>query len=428
MTRHILYDNARLLDPATGLDINGQLLTSKGKIKALGEKINLPEGNIETIDCGGHCLAPGLIDMRVFVGIPGADYRDTIHNTGEAAAAGGVTTVCVQPVTSPIIDDLARVEYLMSRARDAAVNFIPLPAATKQLAGEEMTEIGLMSRAGIHAFTDGNISIGDASLMVRILKYMKYFDALLIQHLAEPSLTGSGCMNSGELATRLGLPGIPTEAETIMLERDLRLLRKIETRYHAAQITCRDSIDVMKAAKDSGLKVTAGVSVAHLALNEFAIEDYRTFAKVSPPLRAEEDRVAVVEALKDGIIDVIVSSHDPEDPESKRVPFEQAEAGVVGLETMLPVTLEMYHNGQMGLLSILEKMTVNPARILGLDSGVLKEGAPADLCLFDLNIPYRIDADKLVSVTKNTPFDTKPVQGRVLRTVVDGKTVFEYKG
>ena len=428
MITHVLYDNARLLDPASGLDIHGQLLTENGTIVALGEKVDLQGADVDIIDCGGHCLAPGLIDMRVFVGIPGADYRDTIFNTGEAAAYGGVTTVCVQPVTQPIIDDLARVEYLMSRARDAAVNFIPLPAATKQLAGEEMTEIGLMSRAGIKAFTDGNVSIANASLMTRILKYMKYFDALLIQHLAEPNLTGSGCMNSGELATRLGLPGIPTEAETIMLERDLRLLKKIGTRYHAAQITCRDSIEVMKAAKASGMKATAGVSVAHLALNEFAIEDYRTFAKVSPPLRGEDDRVAVVEALKDGVIDVIVSSHDPEDPESKRVPFEQAEAGVIGLETMLPVTLEMYHNGQMDLLQILEKMTVNPARILGLDSGVLKEGTPADLCLFDLNSPHQIDPDKLPSITKNTPFDGKPVQGRVLRTVVGGKTVFEHKG
>ncbi|MFC7050838.1 dihydroorotase [Emcibacter nanhaiensis] len=428
MITHVLYDNARLLDPASGLDIHGQLLTEDGRIIALGEKVDLRGADVDIIDCGGHCLAPGLIDMRVFVGIPGADYRDTIFNTGEAAAYGGVTTVCVQPVTQPIIDDMARVEYLMSRARDAAVNFIPLPAATKQLAGEEMTEIGLMSRAGIKAFTDGNVSIANASLMTRILKYMKYFDALLIQHLAEPSLAGSGCMNSGELATRLGLPGIPTEAETIMLERDLRLLKKIGTRYHAAQITCQDSIEVLKAAKASGMKATAGVSVAHLALNEFAIEDYRTFAKVSPPLRCEDDRVAVVEALKDGTIDVIVSSHDPEDPESKRVPFEQAEAGVIGLETMLPVTLEMYHNGQMDLLKILEKMTVNPARILGLGSGVLKEGAPADLCLFDLNSPHRIDPDKLPSITKNTPFDGKPVQGRVLRTVVGGKTVFEHKG
>ncbi|WP_417318458.1 dihydroorotase [Emcibacter sp.] len=428
MSTRVLYDNARLLDPASNLDIKGQLLTKDNLIVALGEKVDLKGTDATVIDCKGHCLAPGLIDMRVFVGIPGADYRDTIHNTGEAAAYGGVTTVCVQPVTSPIIDDMARVEYLMSRARDAAVNFIALPAATRNLGGEQMTEIGLMSQAGVKAFTDGNVSIADASLMTRILKYMKHFDALLIQHLADPSLSSGGCMNAGELATRLGLPGIPTEAETIMLERDLRLLRKIGTRYHAAQITCQDSIEVMKTAKDNGMNVTAGVSVAHLALNEFAIEDYRTFAKVSPPLRAEEDRVAVVEALRNGIIDVIVSSHDPEDPESKRVPFEQAEAGVIGLETMLPVTLEMFHNGQMKLLDILRKMTVNPARILGLDSGVLKEGAPADLCLFDLDVPWRIDPEKLPSITKNTPFDGKPVQGRVLRTVVGGETVFEYKG
>ncbi|WP_138379688.1 dihydroorotase [Luteithermobacter gelatinilyticus] len=426
MTRYTLYDNARLLDPASGLDRLGQLLVDSKIIAAIGEKLTVPKDDITIIDCQGKCLAPGLIDMRVFIGIPGADYRDTIQNTGDAAAFGGVTTVCVQPVTSPIIDDLARVEYVMSRTRQAKVRFLTFPALTKQLKGKEMTEIGLMSRAGIKAFTDGNVSIPDATLMRRILKYMSYFDGLVIQHLAEPSLSANGCMNDGELATRLGLPGIPTEAETIMLERDIRLLKKIGTRYHASQITCQDSIEVMRAAKVSGLRITAGVAVPHFALNEFAIEDYRTFAKVSPPLRSEDDRVAVVEALKDGIIDVIVSGHDPEDPENKRVPFEQAEAGVIGLETMLPVALELYHNGHLSLLEVLAKMTCNPARILGLETGVLAEGAPADLCLFDPDTPYKIDADNLISITKNTPFDGRPVQGRVLRTVVGGQTVFDY--
>lgn len=427
MSKFVLYKNARLLDPASGLDIKGELLTKNSKIDALGKKVDSPD-DAEIIDLMGKCLCPGLIDMRVFVGIPGADYKDTILNTGEAAAAGGVTTVCVQPNSNPIIDCFPNIEYLTSRAKNALVNFIPMPAVTKQLEGKEMTDIGLMSKAGYKTFTDCSATIESAALMSRIFKYASAFDAQIVQHLAEPSLSRNGCMNAGELATRLGLPGIPTAAETIVLERDIRLLRSTNCRYHASQITCADSIEVVKNAKEMGLKITVGVAVPHLALNEYAIEDYRTFTKLSPPLRSEEDRLAVIDALKKGIIDVIVSGHDPEDPESKRVPFEHAEAGVIGLETLLNVSLEMYHNGSLDLLEILSKLTCNPARIMGLDSGVLKAGAPADLCIFDLNVPYRIDPDKMVSVTKNTCFDGRPVQGRVIRTVVGGVSVYQYAG
>lgn len=427
MSKYKLYKNARLLDPATGLDEKGDLLTKNKKIVEVGGKIKAPSG-ADVIDVKGKCLCPGLIDMRVFVGIPGADYKDTMLNTGEAAAAGGVTTVCVQANTNPIIDSIAHIEFLATRAKNALVNFIPMPAATKQMEGKEMTEIGLMAGAGYKVFGDCSNSIENAAIMSRILKYAAAFDALIVQHLAEPNLSKNGCMNAGDLATRLGLPGIPTAAETIMLERDMRLLKSSECRYHASQITCKDSIDVIKAAKSGDLNVTAGVAVPHIALNEFAIEDYRTFMKLSPPLRSEDDRVAVVEALKDGTIDVIVSGHDPEDPESKRVPFEQAEPGVVGLETLLNVSLELYHNGSMELLELLAKLTCNPAKIMGLKSGILKKGAPADFCIFDLNVPYKIDAEKMVSVTKNTCFDGKPVQGRVLRTVVAGESVYHYGG
>lgn len=421
-----LYKNARLLDPSTGMDMMGGIITRGGKIAEIGEHIVAPP-DAEVIDCKGKCLCPGLIDMRVFVGIPGADYKDTIENTGEAAAAGGVTTVCVQPVTDPIIDDLARVEFLENRAQKALVNFIPFPAVSKQLEGREMTEIGLMSKAGVRAFTDGNKSIANPALMSKVLKYSAMFDALIIQHLAVPELSENGCMNAGALATRLGLPGIPTAAETIMLERDIRLLKSIPARYHAAQITCLDSIEVLAAAKSDRLSVTAGVAVAHFSLNEYAIEEYRTFTKISPPLRSEGDRVAVLKGLKDGTIDVIVSSHDPEDPESKRVPYELAESGVIGLETMLTISLELYHNKIMPLSDILAKMTCNPARILGLNNGTLNVNTPADLCIFDPDVPYKIDPEKMVSLTKNTPFDGRPVQGRVLRTIVGGKTVFEYR-
>ncbi len=424
MSHHILYNNARLLDPITDTDTMGQLMTHKGKIVAVGNNIDTPT-DAEVIDCAGNCLCPGLIDMRVFVGIPGEDYRDTIENTGEAAASGGVTTVCVQPVTNPIIDDMARVEFLENRAKKALVNFIPFPAVTKQLEGKEMTEIGLMSKAGVKAFTDGNKSVSNPALMSKILKYAEMFDALIIQHLAVPELS-NGCMNAGALAMRLGLPGISTAAETIMLERDIRLLKSVTTRYHASQITCKDSIDVLSAAKAKNMNITAGVAVSHFSLNEYAIEEYRTFTKLSPPLRSENDRVAVVEGLKDGIIDIIVSSHDPEDPESKRIPYELAESGVIGLETMLPVSLELYHNKNMPLLDIIAKMTCNPARILGLEKGELKVGFPADLCIFDPDVPYKIDPEEMASLTKNTPFDGRPIQGRVLRTVINGKTIFEY--
>ena len=425
MSSYILYKNARLLDPASDLDIKGELLTKNGKIAEIGEKIETPN-EAQVLDLNGLCLCPGLIDMRVFVGIPGADYKDTIENTGEAAAAGGVTTVCVQPNTDPIIDSIPHIEYLAIRAKNALINFVPMPAATKQLEGKEMTEIGLMAAAGYKAFTDCSSTIDNAAIMNRILKYAGSFDALIIQHLSEPTLSKNGCMNAGDLATRMGLPGIPTSAETIVLERDIRLLQSTKCRYHASQITCADSIEVIGRAKNDGLNITAGVAVPHLALNEYAIEDYRTFTKLSPPLRSEEDRIAVVEALKNGTIDVIVSGHDPQDPESKRVPYEQAEEGVIGLETLLNVSLEMYHNGSLSLLDILAKLTCNPARIMGFDSGVLKKGAPADLCIFDLNSPYRIDPDKMVSITKNTCFDGKPVQGRVMRTIVNGKSVYEY--
>lgn len=427
MSTYTLYKNARLLDPASGRDMMGELLVAGDKILALGTKVDT-QNEVEIVDVGGKCLAPGLIDMRVFIGIPGADYKDTIENTGEAAAAGGVTTVLVQPNTDPVLDNTAHIEFLENRAKNALVNFVPMAAATKKMEGKEMTEIGLMTNAGHTVFGDCSATIESAAIMNRVLKYASTFDALIVQHLAEPSLSKNGCMNAGDLASRLGLPGIPTAAETLVLERDVRLLKGTGGRYHASQVTCADSIEILKRAKDAGLNVTAGVAVPHLSLNEFAIEDYRTFMKLSPPLRGEDDRLAVVEALKDGTIDVIVSGHDPEDPESKRVPFEQAEPGVVGLETLLNVCLEMHHNGSMEILDILAKMTCNPAKILGLESGVLAEGAPADLCIFDLNSPYTINAEDMVSVTKNTCFDGKPVQGRVLKTIVGGKCVFDYNG
>lgn len=421
------YVNARLLDPATGTDTAGGLLVRGTEIAQVGPDVtgaNLPK-SAKVIDCAGHCLAPGIIDTRVFIGEPGAEQKESIASASASAAAGGITTMIMMPNTNPVIDDIALVEYVVRRGADGSmVNILPMAAATKALAGQEMTEIGLLSQAGAVAFTDGRKAIANAAVMQRILNYARIFDALLVQHAEEPTLAG-GCMNAGEISTRLGLPGVSTTSEVIMIERDLRLLEATGGRYHVAQVSCRASLDVIRRAKAAGLKVTCGVTPPHFALNENAVGDYRTFTKVSPPLREEADRRAVVEALRDGTIDVIASGHDPQDAEGKRLPFEQAAYGAAGLETLLPISLELYHNGHVSLLDILAMLTLQPAKLLKLPGGRLAVGAPADFMIFDLDRPWRIDASAFRGKSKNTPFDEQPTQGRVLRTVVAGRTVFE---
>lgn len=424
----VAYINARLLDPATGTDCTGGVLTVREQIAAMGPDVvrgNVP-ADAKIIDCGGLCLAPGLVDMRVSLGEPGEDHKESLRSAGEAAVAGGITSMVCLPNTSPPIDDEATVEFVARRARLIGLAKVyPYGAATHGCAGKVIAEMGLLAKAGAVAFTDGTEPLRDPQVMRRALSYGATFGFLITQHPEEKALTG-GVMNGGDLATRMGLSGIPREAETIMLERDMRLVKMTGGRYHAAHLTCADSIEVIRRAKEQGLDVTCDTAPFYFALNELAVSDYRTFAKLNPPLRSEDDRRAVVQALKDGIIDVIASDHLPQDQDTKRQPFNQASFGAIGLETLLPVSLDLYHNGHLSLLEVLRPLTVTPARRLGLPGGTLAVGRPADLILFDPDRAWKVEAAKLRSKSKNTPFDGRPVQGRVLRTVIDGRTVFEH--
>ncbi|WP_420348660.1 dihydroorotase [Pelagibius sp.] len=421
------YVNARLLDPATGLDVPGALLAEDGRITDFGPQLfadGVPQG-IQTVDCRGACLAPGLVDMRVHIREPGEEQKETMGSAGRAAAAGGVTSVVALPNTDPVIDDVAGVEYIARRAREEkSVKVYTYAAVTRGTEGRELTEMGLLGEYGAVAFTDGTRSIASAQVMRRALSYAKTFGHLIVQHPEEPSLAG-GAMNGGEMATRLGLPGIPAVAEVMTVERDLRLVELTGGRYHAAHVSTAETVDVIRRAKARGLAVTCDTAPHYLTLNEIAVGDYRTFAKVSPPLRSEEDRRAVVAGLIDGTIDAIASDHSPHDQESKRLPFAIAEPGIVGLETLLPLSLQLYHSGGIGLLDLLGRLTEKPAAILGLKGGQLAKGAPADLILFDPDRAWRIDPDRFESKSKNTPYEGLPVQGRVRRTVVDGRTLFE---
>jgi dihydroorotase len=427
--RPILLANARIVDPSRDLDAPGDLLIADGVIREAKRGIHaagVPEGT-EIIECNGAVVAPGLVDMRAFIGEPGAEYRETLATASQAAAAGGVTTIVCQPDTNPVIDDPAIVDFVLRRARDTAIVHVqPMAALTKGLAGAELAEIGLLKAAGAVAFTDGAKSITNAQVMRRALTYAGDFDALVVHHTEDPDLIGDGVMNEGEFAARVGLHGIPRAAETVMLERDIRLVALSHARYHAASITCADSLSVLRRAKDAGLPVTAAASVNHLALNEIDIGAYRTFFKVTPPLRSEEDRIALVEALRDGLLDVVMSDHNPQDVETKRLPFAEAAPGAVGLETMLAAALRLVHNETMTLPKLLRAMSTRPAELLGLSGGTLKPGSPADIIVFDPDMPWIVDPGTLKSKCKNTPFDEARLQGRVLRTIVAGRTVFQY--
>jgi dihydroorotase len=418
--RRVVYMNARLLDPASGRDERGALLTVGGKIWELGAELfadGITDGS-EVVDCKGLCLSPGFIDMQVFLG-------ESVDATARAASAGGVTAIAVMPNMNPVVDRASLVDYVQRLAQDASVRIHPIAAATKDLGGEEMTEIGLLHKAGALAFTDGRKAIADSQVMRRILTYAQAHDALVIQHAEDPTLAREGVMNEGEMATRLGLPGIPAVAEVIMIERDLRLVALTGSRYHVGLVTTAAAVEAIRKAKAAGLPVTCGTAPHYFALNELAVAEYRTFARTSPPLRSEEDRRAVVEGLADGTIDVIVSSHDPHDVESKRLPFDLAASGVIGLETILPIMLELQHGGHVPLMRLLAALTSRPAEILGISGGRLAKGEPADLVLFDPNTPWRIGPEQFNSKAKNSPFEGRPVQGRIVRTIVGGRTVYQ---
>src|SRR5438876_2338704 len=362
--RPILLANARILDPSRDLDIDGDLLIADGVIREAKRGIGaagVPEAT-EVIDCKGKLVAPGLVDMRAFIGEPGAEYRETIASASQAAAAGGVTTIVSQPDTSPAIDDPAIVDFVLRRARDTAIVHVqPMAALTKGMRGEEMTEIGLLKAAGAVAFTDGDKSVTNAQVMRRALTYARDFDALIVHHTEDPDLVGEGVMNEGEFAARLGLVGIPNAAEAVMLERDLRLVALTGGRYHAASLSSIESLEILKRARDAGLDVSASVSINHVTLNENDIGPYRTFLKLSPPLRTEEDRLALVAALASGLVDVVMSDHNPQDVEVKRLPFAEAASGAVGLQTMLPAALRLIHNDEMNFKTLIRAMSTRPA-------------------------------------------------------------------
>ena len=426
--RPILLANARVVDPSRDHDGIADVLIADGVIRETRRGIGaagVPEGT-DIVNCTGKIVAPGLIDMRAFVGEPGAGYRETFASASQAAAAGGITTIICQPDTSPAIDNSATVDFVLRRARDTAiVNIHPMAALTKGLRGEEMTEIGLLKAAGAVAFTDGLASVANAQVMRRALTYARDFDALIVHHTEDKNLVGEGVMNEGAFAARLGLMGIPSAAETVVLERDVRLVALIGGRYHAASLSCEGSIDVLKRARELGLRVSASASINHLTLNENDIGPYRTFLKLAPPLRAEDDRKALVQAVASGLIDVIMSDHNPQDVETKRLPFAESAPGAIGLETMLSAGLRLVHSGEIELMTLIRAMATRPAALLGLPGGSLRPGAAADVIVFDLDMPWVLDPADLKSQCKNTPFDEAKFSGRVTRTIVGGRTVYE---
>jgi len=404
--------NARLIDPASGLDETGGLLAIDGRIAEVGAQFDIPD-DAERIDCGGHVLAPGIVDMRSFA------------VDAASALAGGITTVVLMPDQSPPLDSAAMIEYVAKPDPAGLCPRVrPMGAATRDLEGGGMAELGLMSEAGAVGFTDGRKAIADALVMRRLLEYARELGRPIMQHAEESSLAADGAMNEGETATRLGLPGIPSTAEAIMIERDVHLARLTGGRVHVAQVSASLSLDVLRKAKASGVSVTCGASPQHFILNETAVGDYRTFAKVSPPLRGEADRAALAAAIAEGLIDVLCSGHEPRDQDAKRLPFSEAAPGIVGYETLLPLALNLSRDETMSMADVLALLTDRPARLLGLEAGRLAPGLPADLMLFDPDRPWCVAPDTLHSETQNTPFAEMPVQGRVLRTVIAGRTVF----
>lgn len=422
-----VFQRARIVDPSRAIDETGSVIVDGKRIVAAGaDALNqgIPSG-AEVIDCAGKAIVPGLIDGRVFIGEPGGEHRETIASASIAAASGGVTSIVMMPDTDPVIDNVALVEFVLRTAKEtASVNVFPAAAITKGLEGHEMAEFGLLREAGAVAFTDGRHTIASSMVMRRALTYARDFDAVIAHETQDADLASSGVMNEGLYASWLGLSGIPREAETIPLERDLALARLTRGNYHAAKISTAMAAAAVLRAKADGAKVTSGVSINSLSLNENDVGEYRTFFRLAPPLRAEEDRIAMVEALKDGTIDLIVSSHDPQDVDTKRLPFADAAVGAIGLETLLAVALRLHHNDDVPLLRIIEALSTAPAKLFGLPGGTLKPGAIADLVLVDLNEPWVVREADIRSRSKNTCFEGARLQGKVLKTLVAGRTVF----
>ena len=420
------YINARIVDPTANSEYRGAILISDGKIADFGPTLfasGAPYG-IESVDCRDLYLAPGIVDTRVHTGEPGEEHKETLESAGVAAAVGGITSLVLLPDTEPPFDDASLIEFVARRARQIKLaNMYAFGALTAGLEGKELAEIGLLAEAGAVGFTDADHAVGNAQVLRRALYYAKAFDALIVHLPQEPTLSG-GHMSSGVMATRLGLAGSPPLAEVMLVERDIRLVEMTGGRLHLAKISTAESVKVIAAAKARGLKITCDTAAPYFALNDLAVGDYRTFGKLVPPLRSEADREAIVEGLKSGVIDAIVSDHRPQDQDSKRVPFAQAEPGGIGLETLLPVSLELVHNGHLSLPQLFQRLSSTPARLFNLPGGKLAKGAPADLVLFDANYAWKIDRADLWSKTKNSPFDERPVQGKVIATIVGGRAIY----
>ena len=422
------FINARIIDPSQGIDeIGGLIVDANGKIKAVGKKVNkenIPKTS-EKIDLKSKVLIPGIVDMKVFVGEPGFEYKENFRSLSNAALSGGVTSVVSMPNTSPAIDNVSMVDFILRRGRDkSGINIFPAATLTRNMEGKLMTEFGLLSKKGIIGFTDATKTIQNSEIMSRIMNYASDLDVLVMQHPEDQELSKGRCISEGEISTRLGLQGIPDIAEKIIIERDLSLLGEYPCRYHISQLSSAKSVEVIKKYKKEGIKFSTGVSINNLSLNENDIGDFKTFMKVSPPLRKEDDRKALIKGIKDGYIDVIVSDHKPEDEESKRLPFAQAAEGSIGIETLLSLALELYHNQSLPLKKIIETITCNPARILKINKGNLKKGSDADLCIFDLNEPWKVDVSKLKSKSKNAAIENRKLQGKVLMTYLKGESVF----
>ena len=424
-----IFINARIIDPSQKMDEKGSLiLDENGKIKNIGKDIKKTDVNssVEIIDVKGNILIPGIVDMKAFVGEPGYEYKENFRTLSQAALAGGVTSIVTMPNTNPIIDNVSMVDFIIRRGRDkASVNLFPCASITRKTEGKLMTEFGLLSSRGIVGFSDVNKTVQNTELMSRIMDYASDIGVLIMQHAEDYELSKNACINDGEIATRLGLEGVSSIAEKIIIERDLSLLSEFPCRYHINQISSKKSLEVIKKNKNNGKKFSVGVSINNLSLNENDIGEFKTFLKISPPLRTEDDRLALVQGIKENLIDVIVSDHLPEDEESKRLPFAQAATGAIGIETLLPLALEMYHNESLPLMKIIETLTINPSAILKINKGSLKKGSDGDICIFDLEAPWKLDAEKLKSKSKNTAIEERKLQGKVLMTFLNGELVFK---
>ena len=420
--------NANIIDPFNSIEeVGGLIVNENGKIEAVGKKVNV--NNIPSrekyIDLKGNYIIPGIVDMRVFIGEPGFEYKENFRTLSTAALSGGVTSVVSMPNTDPVIDNVSIVDFLKRRGRDKSkINIYPTASLTKNLEGTNMTEFGLLQKKGIIAFTDGIKSVQNSRLMSRIMKSAYDLNSLVIQHAEDEELAKDGLVNDGIISTKLGLQGISELAEKIIIERDLTLLEDFNCRYHISQISSKKSIDTIKKRKEF-VNFTCGVSINNLSLNENDIGDFKTFLKLSPPLRTEEDRLSLVKAINADLIDVIVSDHKPEDEEQKRLTFAQAATGASGIETLLSLSLELFHNGTVKLNKIIKALTCNPAKILKIETGNLSIGNDADFCIVDIYKPWIVKKEKLLSKSKNTSIDDRKLQGKVMNTFVKGEELFK---